>query len=204
MLWQNKVLSLEICKREKICTAHAWCLLGGTWDYGPRRTSLHGGCHRAERLWEMPGGDSALNPGLLGLEIHSLLQFFWRWQHLSTSLNLKVHKIPLLASSYRQCADLALDWERTSGKVSLAHALGIHVAASAFASSPLLSLLESMLFLLEMSSSFLIVYLEYTFIWSLNFFVILGIFQLFLVQIRYWLLQANIEFQVHGTDEKIS
>lgn len=73
---------------------------------------------------ETPGGDSALKPGLLGLEIHSPLQFFWRRQRLSTSLNLEVHKIPPLASPYWWCADLAWDWDRTSGKGSLAHALG--------------------------------------------------------------------------------
>lgn len=128
---QNKVHRLETCKRGKICTAHAWCLQGagrGAWDYDPRRASLHGGCHGAETL-QRP----RLKPGLLSLEFHSPLQFFRRWQHLSTSLNLEVHKIPLLASSYCQCADLALGWDRTSGKASLAHVLGIHVAASSFA-----------------------------------------------------------------------
>lgn len=39
MLWQYEVHSLETCRRDKTCTAHAWCLLESTWDYAPRSPS---------------------------------------------------------------------------------------------------------------------------------------------------------------------
>lgn len=133
MHWQSKVHSLETCKRGKICTTHAWCLQGGCIGLWSKKSLP---AWRLPRGWDTaktPGGYSGLKPGLLGLEIHSPLQFFRRWQHLSTSLNLEVSKIPFL--SYWWCADFALDWDRTSGKASLAHALDIHAAASPFAPS---------------------------------------------------------------------
>lgn len=122
-----------------------------------------GGCHRMSNRFncfgqlyrETPGGDSGLTSGLLGLEICSPLQLCDNWEWLFTS-TWEFIRTPL-ASPCWECADLALDWDTAHEKASLGQTLWkplcclfsiwLHHHSCHYMS-------QSMLFLLEMTSSF--------------------------------------------------